>query len=146
MKTSTNPATEIALHFIKVTEIRTTPLIIKKTTNQAKSLLSNGYTKEEIISVIDYIINNKKATMYSLGYISASINNMLIEINKSKKQIESKIKSDEIKTSLASIQDRDRDEVKTSDESTQRNRNKSNRFGIESRFREESFSDLFKGK
>ena len=90
-------AKDIALHFVDMTTGRATPTIMKKTIIQAKVLLSNGYTKDEIIKTIDHIIS-KGIEMYSLGYVNASINDILREIQKiesSKKVEEQKIKLEE---------------------------------------------------
>jgi hypothetical protein len=134
-------AKDIALHFIKLTTGRATPSIMAKTIIQAKSLLSSGYTKEEILSVIDYLLKIKGMDIYSLGYVSSAINNVLKEMNKEK----DKQKSAEIKEQMKQTSESNIKEVIASDESTQRNRDKSNGFGIQPRFGEKSFSDLFKG-
>lgn len=132
-------AKDIALYFIEQAVGRATPAIIKKTIVQAKSLMQHGYTKEEIISVIDYILKIKKTNMYSLGYVSASINDILMEIKKIKAQEEVKQQKELIKEGLKSI----KCEVIKDCSSTKRNRDKADRLGIKSRFGEKSISDLF---
>jgi hypothetical protein len=134
-------AKDIALHFIDLTMGRATPAIIAKTVNQAKVLLASDYTKEEIISVIDYIVANKSVTMYSLGYVNACINSVLREINlEQDKQKANKLKQT-IKTSFAKqITPK---EVVVNDDSTQRNKNKCARFGVQPRVRTKPYLDLF---
>jgi hypothetical protein len=129
-------AKDIALHFIKLTDGRATPDIIKKTIIQAKSLLSCGYTKQEIMDTIDFLIDVKKKQLYSLGYVNSCINNVLREI----KSIESKEKTKQIKTTI----DSEREEIKVDEQSKQRNRDKLSRFGVQPRFGEKFDFDLFK--
>lgn len=134
-------AKEVALHFLDVTEQRYTSAIIGKTTNQAKTLLAAGYTRDEIISVIDYINENTDANMYSLGYVNSAINNVLRKIQEEKlieKQEELRRKLEEERKSYISK------EVNELDESTERNRNKLNKFSIQSRKREESYLNMLK--
>ena len=130
-------AKDIALYFIDLTSGRATPSIISRTIIQAKSILSSGYTKEEIIKVIDVMVGKKGASIYSLGYISASINSVLNEIKKEDVKEQAKIIKNQIKEmSVPQI------EVKADDDSGNRNRNKSERFGIAKR-KEILWSDLF---
>ena len=144
-KANGTEAKDIALHFVSMAELKTTPQIMSKTVLQAKTLLEHEYTKEEIIEVIDFIVNEKKATMYSLGYVNASINDVLREI-KEKKSVEiNKVKSEEVQRQLTSIQEKQRNEVIDGGESTQRNRKKLDRFGSKSRFGEKYNFDMFEG-
>ncbi len=134
-------AKDIALHFIKVTTDRTTPSIIARTIIQAKSLLSSGYSKDEIIDVINYIATKKSVDMYSLGYVSASINSMLKEMEQeTSKQQADKLKQ-QIQTSFAEVPIK---EVTHDCESTERNRTKSERLGVKSRIGTQPYLDLFK--
>lgn len=142
MKANGTDAKGIALHFIDSTTQKATRQIMSKTILQAKSLLESGYTKDEIISVIDFVINEKHVDMYSLGYVNASINDVLREIKQKKSVEESKAKSEEIQKQLTSVQEEQRNEVKDDGESTQRNRSKIDRFGTQSRFgKYDSFFD-----
>lgn len=143
MKPNGTIAKDIALYFIAVTAGRATPAIMKRTVPQAKSLLSAGYTKEEIIEVIDYLVNVKQVEMYSLGYVNVCINKVLSEIKKHKKEREKQERKQELKQQAIEQMKQDRNEVSINNDSTQRNRNKTDRFGTKSRKREESFSDLF---
>lgn len=131
-------AKDIALHFIDMTTGKVTPSIMAKTVTQAKNLLNYGYNKTEIIDVIDYLITVKHVDLYSLGYVNASINNVLREIQKQKANQKKPIPPTFTQTY------RKRNEVKENDESTNRNKSKLNRFGIQPRFGEESFIDMFK--
>lgn len=78
-------AKEIALHFLEATGNRATSAIMGKTINQIKNLLVNGYTKDEIIEVIDHI-QAKGIKIYSFGYINVCINSILHEIEQNKQQ------------------------------------------------------------
>lgn len=131
-------AKDIALHFIKLTVERPTKAMYPKTIRQAKSLLTAGYTKEEIIKVIDYLVNTKHANMFSLGYINASINDVLKEIA----DIE---RVEQAKRDLALRAEQMRNEVNHDSDSTERNRAKAGRFNIQSRKRTEHYLDLLKG-
>lgn len=137
-------AKDIALYFIKLTQGRATPSIIAKTIRQAKTLLSHEYTKQEIIEVIDYIILEKKYDVYSLGYINTCINDVLREIKKKKEQEELQKKKEEVRKQLAS--EVTCSEVKDDGKSTERNRKKARRLGVQSRFREKFNLDMFEGQ
>lgn len=137
-------AKDIALYFIKLTQGRATPSIIAKTIRQAKSLLAHEYTKEEIIKVIDYIVLEKKYEVYSLGYINTCINDVLREIKKKEEKEELEKKKAEIRNQLTSEQVHS--EVKDDGKSTERNREKARRIGVQSRFREKFNLDMFEGQ
>lgn len=139
-------AKDIALHFVKVTTGRATPAIISKTVIQAKTLLQSGYTKDEIIKVIDYLIDVKKVQMYSLGYVGSSINSVLKEIQVKEDEECKKLKSEQIKKEVSAIQETQRSEVTHDGESTQRNRDKLDRFGNESRFGKKFNFNMFEGQ
>ncbi len=147
VKANGTDAKDVALHFVKRTsDSRSTPSIIAKTTNQAKILLQNGYTKKEIISVIDYIIDVKKIDIYSLGYINTCINNMIKEINKLEEEQKVKELKRQREEELSKISLEQQSEVNENGESTQRNRDKLNRFGSKSRVGEKFDFDMFKGQ
>lgn len=140
-------AKDVAIHFINLTNTRATPHIMGKTIVQAKSLLSYGYTKEEVIEVLDYVILVKKKNVFSLGYISASINDCLREINENKEKEELNRQKEEVKNAFAS-QPVTTSEVKVDDESKERNRQKAERIraNIQSRKREKYSLDMFEGQ
>lgn len=139
VKANGTDAKDIALHFLNLTEGRATKAIMGKTIMQAKSILEAGYTKEEILMVIDFIISTKNIQMYSLGYVSASINDALREAKKHKEQQENKLKMEQ----LAKEQ---RVEVSTDEQVRERNRARLERLGIQSTIRRKHSLDMFEGK
>jgi hypothetical protein len=128
-------AKDIALHFVDRTTGRATKAIMAKTVTQAKSLLESDYEKKEIIDAIDYVIDVKGVQMYSLGYISASINTILLEM---KQQKEINLAKEQIASSQ--VQQK---EVIHDEESTSRNQRKANGFGAKSRIREKFNFNMF---
>lgn len=135
-------AKQIALHFIEKTSGRATKAIMGKTINQAKSLLTEGYKKEEILNVIDYLIDVKKIDMFSLGYVNVSINSILLTINKAQNELIKNEKTKQVEKEVLAMNEENR-EVLQNDESTQRNKSKLNKFGVQSGVREKSFVDMF---
>jgi UDP-N-acetylmuramoylalanine-D-glutamate ligase len=137
-------AKDIALHFVNATNQRVTPHIMRKTIQQAKSLLSSGYEKDEIISVIDFLLKHKSANMYSLGYVNASINDILREM----KEMEEKERLEQVRKEIAEQQSVQRSEVVNHAESTERNRKKAERIGtgVQSRLGKKFNFDMFEGK
>jgi hypothetical protein len=129
-------AKEVAVHFIEKTTERATPAVYAKVTKMAKTILASGYSKDEIVKVIDYIVDVKGVQMYSLGYVNTCINEMLKEIE----QEELKKQGQEIKKTQL---EQPRSEVIDDGESRERNRDKAKRFGILSGFREKHHLDMF---
>lgn len=131
-------AKDIALYFLEKTEQRYTASIIARTVNQAKTLLSADYSKDEIISVIDYIVDKSDVDMYSLGYLNSNINRILRLVKKedTKEEVE-KQKKESVNISL-------KREVVNVDESNNRNKDRINRYGIQSRKRKEYNFDMLK--
>lgn len=144
VKPNGTDAKEIALHFIELTVGRATPAIVSKTITQAKILLQSGYTKQEIIDVINYVIDVKHVHMYSLGYVNSCINNILNEIKINKEKEEAIKQKEEIKQQMEEQQIQ-QNEVIEDGESTQRNRDKLNRFGVKPGLREKFNLDMLKG-
>lgn len=140
IKANGTDAKDIAIHFINATSGRATPSIMARTINQAKTLLTSGYTKEEVKETIDYIISNKNIDMYSLGYVSTCINNILKEIIKTKQKNISNLE----KEKLDELNKAKQDEVEVDGNSAERNRAKTSRFGVQPRFGKEFTFDLFK--
>lgn len=140
MKADGTIAKEIAIYFLDKTADRFTPSVVAKTIIQTKTILESGYSKDEILSVIDYIIDVKKVDMYSIGYVSHAINDILKEMNKEE---EIKKLREERKKQSEAFKSQEK-EVEVDLESKQRNQSKLDRFGTESRKREEPYSDLFK--
>lgn len=130
MKMDGTEAKDIALYFFDATNQRATPQIFSKTIIIAKSILQGGYSREEIYESIDYLIG-EGVSMYSLGYLSTCINDVLFKISKNK-QIE---RNYEVKEALDEhLQDErakgNAYEIKTN------NRSKRKRLGVQSQFRE----------
>lgn len=135
-------AKTIALHFLKLTTDRITPVIVARTVVQVKEVLAEGYSKQEIMKVIDYILA-KRAGVYSFNYISASINDALREMEQEEARIryeaEAKIAKAEMTATLAE----DRKKVSGVDDATERNRSKARGFGVQSRERKKPYFDMF---
>lgn len=132
-------AKDIALHFLRATGVeRATPAIIARTIRTAKSILASGYSKQEILSVIDYIVDVKKIHMYSIGYVSTVINDVLKEL--SEKEATKKVR-EEIKQQRLDVGN----EVTDDNGSTERNRDKARGLGIQSRFGKKHNFDMFEG-
>lgn len=131
-------AKEIAFYYFDLTNTKPAKSTISRTIVQAKALLNN-YTKEEIIKVIDYIIKIQKKKIYSLGYVNVAIENIIEKMNEEqvKEEIIKKTKQE-----IASIIEAKRGELKF-DESTQRNKDKLNGFGVQSRFGKKFNFDMF---
>ncbi len=121
---SSTKAKKIALYFLETTNNRATSAIISKTINQVKNLLSNGYTEDEIIEVIDYI-NAKGVNMFSFGYVNVCINNVLHEIEQ--------IKQNQTKTNLrkAIRNEMAQQEMVEVIRHTTANKDKADRFGVQ---------------
>ena len=133
-------AKDVALYFLDMTTDRYTSSIVAKTINQAKQLLEAGYTKEEIISVIDYITTKTSVKMYSLGYVNHCINEVLNKINEENKakQIREIIEQGKLEQATTI----DRGDI--DNESTKRNREKVSRLNIQSRQRKKFDFDMLK--
>lgn len=110
----------------------------QRTTVQAKALLKQGYTVEQITNAIDYIVDVKKFKPYSFGYISKSIKDVLETLHRQTIAEEEKRKMDELHTN--------HQEVNSNGEIGERNRNKSERYGVQPRFGEKLDFNLFEGE
>lgn len=132
-------AKEIAVYFVNTTDVKASKSLMSKTIVQAKSLLSDGFTKEEIIKTIDHVIKVMKIVPYSFGYINVVISDVLPKINKLEAQQSAKIAQEEMMEFIEAS----RNEVRGIDESTNRNKSKLNEFGLQPRFGEELNFDLF---
>jgi hypothetical protein len=142
MSAKANPtdAKTIALYYLNATtDGRNTPAVIAKTINQVKNLMNTGYTKDEILATIDAVLS-RGIKMYSFGYLSACIADVLNDINKGKTS-EEVVK---VKEELKEMEKQAMEEVNVIDESTERNRNKLAR--LQSRKREKHPFDMFEGQ
>lgn len=144
VKPNATDAKDIALYFLKETGVeRMTSQIVAKTVIQAKSLLSAGYKKDEIIMVIDKIIS-KGVHMYSLGYVSSAINDVLREIKDEQKEEKDKQIKQNLRQQIDKEMQNRRTEVDEDDERAERNRQKAGKLGVQSRKREKFNFDMFK--
>lgn len=134
-------AKEIALYFLDLTQDKFTPSIVSRNVKQSRELLEAGYTKEEIIRVIDEVLR-RNPNVYSLGYISASINDVLRELNEFEKREAVEKQREEMRTQNALTIQQGRSEV-SPDESTERNREKARRASVQSRFGKKFDFDMF---
>lgn len=130
MKPNGTHAKDIAIYFFDHTNQRATKQIFMKTVVTAKSLLSNGYSKEEILKAIDYLIE-QGVNMHSLGYVSASINDVLVKV----REREKKETSVDTKKDMEEYLQEQRRKGGTYEIQTN-NRNKRKRVGVQSKFRE----------
>ena len=129
-------AKDIAMHFLKLTSGNMDGSNIAKTIIHAKLLLKNGYSKPQIIQVIDYLCS-KKTNIYSLGYVAVSIADTLETIKKNEllKKLQQEINTQE--NSLP------KKEVEINADDSKRNNSKLNNFGTKPRFGEKLNFDLF---
>ena len=132
-------AKEIAVYFVNTTDVKASKSLMSKTIVQAKSLLSDGFTKEEIIKTIDHVIKVMKIVPYSFGYVNVVISDVLPKINKLEAQQSAKIAQEEMMEFIEAS----RNEVRGNDESTNRNKSKLNGFGLQPKFGEELDFDIF---
>lgn len=132
-------AKDIALHFLNATGVtRMTPAIVSQNIGRAKHLLGSGYSKEEVISVIDHIVASG-VEMYSIGYVSSAINDVLREMKKSDDAKKGKLIAEQMEVHNA----KQRGVVEKDDERAERNARKARRTGVQSRLREKFDFDMF---
>jgi hypothetical protein len=139
-KTNGTDAKDIALYFLEQTTERYTKPVIARTIITAKSILTSGYTKEEILLVIDRVLKSKP-NVYSLAYISACIEDVLRQI-KQEDLAKQAVKVKEEQEKLALEQRLANVEV-VSDESKERNKRKAERINLQSGIRKKSYLDMF---
>jgi hypothetical protein len=132
-------AKDIATYFVNSTNMKASKALMSRTIVQAKSLLSDGFTKDEIIKTIDYVINVKKVDLHSFGYINVVISDMLPQVLK----YETRLSVQDANEKVSAFIEASRNEVRGNDESTNRNKSKINGFGLQPRFREELDFDMF---
>jgi len=132
-------AKDIAIYFVNSTNMKASKALMSRTIVQAKSMLSDGFTKDEIIKTIDYVINVKKVNLRSLGYINVVISDLLPQVLKH----EAQLSTQNVGKELAAFIEASRSEVRGNDESTNRNKSKLNGFGLQPRFGEKLDFDMF---
>lgn len=139
MKANGTHAKEIALYFLGQTGVeRATSALIGRSIKMAKHILEAGYSKDEVIMTIDYIIS-KGVKMYSLGYVSASIADVLREMEEQK----TKQQASSVTEQLAEQLKQDRKAVTSDGERAKRNAEKARRLSVQSRFRKKHNFDMF---
>lgn len=132
-------AKDIAIYFVNSTNMKASKALMSRTIVQAKSMLSDGFTKDEIMKTIDYVINVKKVDLRSLGYINVVISDLLPQVLKH----EAQLSTQNVGKELAAFIEASRSEVRGNDESTNRNKSKLNGFGLQPRFGEKLDFDMF---
>jgi len=132
-------AKDIAIYFVNSTNMKASKALMSKTIVQAKSMLSDGFTKDEIMKTIDYVINVRKVDLRSLGYINVVISDLLPQVLKQ----EAQLSTQNVGKELAAFIEASRSEVRGNDESTNRNKSKLNGFGLQPRFGEKLDFDMF---
>jgi hypothetical protein len=133
-------AKAVALNYIKLIGLEVTPQLMARTIKQAKTLLAQGYSPEEIIRVTDYLVIHKGVRMHSFGYVASAIDDTLAEFKRSEQA-----KSEQ--TKLAELLQSSRSEVQDFGSSRERNERKASRFGIgvQSRFGTQLNLDMLEG-
>lgn len=147
MSPKANPtdAKTIALYFINLTQTKVTASHVARTIKMVKSLQVEGFTTDEIMYTIDKVLS-KKADVFSFGYISASIMDVLRERKEEETKASTKKQADEVRSLIASSsQEEMQSEVLVEDESTRRNREKATRNSVQPRFGKKSYFDMFEG-
>ncbi len=135
-------AKTVAFYFLdSTTDGRYTQAIIAKTVNQAKNLLKVGYTVSEICETIDYVAR-RGVKMHSFGYLNLCIQDTLREINKTKLSEQAAREMQK----LADLEKEKQGEVNVDVESSERNREKARRIGLQSRVGKKYNFDMFEGQ
>lgn len=106
---------------------------VAQTVVQAKRLLDEGYDVEDILLLVEYIVRYTSVNMYSLGYVSAVIRDLLPKA-KVKQEYEKQLKLQEEMAEKAR-------ELEVQNDA-ERNRSKARDFGIQSRGRKKHNFDL----
>lgn len=82
-------AVRLAQYYFQITNRRATPATMKQTIGQAKSLLSSGFTAEEMIRVINELVEHPpKKGFNSFGFLAYVMEETLIKLKaKEAKQV-----------------------------------------------------------
>ena len=143
MMVNPTEAKEVALEFLALTGQRPTPQLMGRIIKQVKGLMENGFTTEEIQYTVEHI-TKMKPDVYSFGYIEACINDVLRKRKKEQeiakeRELKAAVQRQFVEvTPIASQSEVDKD-----DETSERNRRKAERMGIQPRVREKSYFHLF---
>lgn len=134
-------AKEIALEWLKLLGNKPTPPLMARTVKQVKGLMQVGFSDEEIRYTMEYVVRTNP-NVYSFGYVEACINDVLRKRAEEKRKEESKQVSESLQKQTTAIVTSE-SEVTSDDESSERNRRKAKRLGVQSRVREKSYFNLF---
>lgn len=129
-------AKEIALHFLQLANQPVTKTNVAKTIKLAKATLEEGYTRDEVFAVMERVFASKRANIHSFGYITSCMEQMLDDMRAAEQAVHIKAASDQAIS-------KQRNEVETNDQSTERNRNKADRTKFQSRLRKKFNFDMF---
>src|SRR6185312_1688419 len=138
-------AKTLALHFLELTNNRLERNTIQRTIIQVKNVLAEGYSYDDIVKTIDYVLA-RKAGVYSFGYIAASIEDVIKEIRLAEEKDELDKRAEDVRRQMIASAEQQRGKVDDCDESTERNREKAKRLGIQPRFGAKFNFDMFEAK
>jgi hypothetical protein len=134
-------AKEIVLHFIaKTSGENANRGDIARWTTMAKDLLLT-YSNRDIISVINHCVDVKKLSLYSFGFITRAIGDVMMEME----AIKAKEAAKQYVKDVASSMNVPREEVRRDEDAAERNRRKASGFGIQSRLRAQYSFDMHEG-
>ena len=128
-------ARDIALKFCNEVVGTCTKQQIAKAVIQAKQILNEGYVVDDVLLVIDYVHNETKTNMYSLGYVKAVIKDVLPIAQAHKDKQKAKEEQEKLIKEL-------REKEGLND--PERNRAKAERYRVFARFGEKHSFDLLK--
>lgn len=138
-------AKELAVLFLNLSNQKVTKSNMPRTIRAVKDLMSGGVSYEDIKYAVETMLS-RKPDIYSFNYIVMGIDDVLDERKKLLAQEEGKkLKRDAEKSLMESLKVTSESEVVQSDETAERNRRKAEGLGIQSRFREKHYFDLFEG-
>lgn len=126
-------AKEIAIYFLDITNSHASKAFMATTIIQAKQLLNRGYTMKQIKNTIKYVYDVKNPNMYSLAYITASIDSMQKEMKELEARKPSKYDSSQFEEGETDFE-----------QQAKRNKDKLHRFGKKPGFGKEHYIDMLK--
>lgn len=132
-------AKEIALYFLSIANQELTKPNISRSVIVAKNLLAKGYPKRDIMEVIDYVCEKKSP--YSLSYVATAYPDVIKAVEEKRLHVKAKAELELLEQYAKEKQG----EVREDDGTTERNRNKSSKFGVQSRVGTKYHFDLFEG-
>jgi len=144
IKPDPTDAKTLTLHFLELTNNELNTPNIQRTIVQVKGVLAKGYTVEQITKVIDHVL--ERTMIYSFGYIAKVIDKVLAEINEKEEQERTKVLAEAAIRQQEQSNAERRGKVDEFDESTERNRNKAGKFGVQSRLGKKFDFDMFEGQ